>query len=78
MYIWKESIHGNRHADQVRAIGLDIQSALSKRVVFCGKVERKKIHFAVFSLNVFPSKTMRRPSWSCDQHHVINFSFPCT
>ena len=19
-----------------------------------------------------------RPSWSCDQHHVIRFSFPCT
>ena len=19
-----------------------------------------------------------RPSWSCDQHHVIKFSFPCT
>ena len=19
-----------------------------------------------------------RPSWSCDQHHVINFLFPCT
>ena len=19
-----------------------------------------------------------RPAWSCDQHHVIRFSFPCT
>ena len=19
-----------------------------------------------------------RPSWSCDEHHVIRFSFPCT
>ena len=19
-----------------------------------------------------------RPSWSCDQHHIIRFSFPCT
>ena len=21
---------------------------------------------------------MWQPSWSCDQHHVIKFSFPCT
>ena len=37
MYIWKEAIHGNRHADQDADNWLGIQSALSKRVVFCGK-----------------------------------------
>ena len=50
---------------KMRTIGLDIQSALLKRVVFCGKVERKMIQIAVFSLNVFPSKTMRRRKRDC-------------
>ena len=35
---------------KMRTIGLDIQSALLKRVVFCVKVKRKTIQFAVFSL----------------------------
>ena len=42
---------------KMRTIGLDIQSALSKRVVFCGKTGKKPTQFAVFSFNVFPSKT---------------------
>ena len=39
MYIWKEAIHGNRHADQdADYIGLTYKAHFSvKRVVFCGK-----------------------------------------
>ena len=49
MYIWKEAKHGNRHVIKIRTIGLDIQSARLKRVVFCGKKnERKIIKFAFF------------------------------
>ena len=37
MYMWKEAIHVNGMLIKIRTIGLDIQSALLKRVIFCGK-----------------------------------------
>ena len=43
---------------KMRTIGLGIQSALSKKVVFGGTTCKKPTQLAVFSFNVFPSKTM--------------------
>ena len=37
MYIWKEAIRGNRHADQDPDNRAWHTKPLSKRVVFCGK-----------------------------------------
>ena len=37
MYIWKKPYMGIGMLIKMRTIGLDIQSALLKRVVFCGK-----------------------------------------
>ena len=37
MYIWKEAIHGNRHADQDADNRAWHRKHTLKRVVFCGK-----------------------------------------
>ena len=55
---------------KMRTIGLDIQSALSKRVVFCGKTSKKNdtICGVFLSYYVFPSKTMRRRNPDCRKY----------
>ena len=54
MYIWKEAIHGNRHSDQ----DADNRAWHTKRAFEESGFFAKPTQFAVFSFNVFPSKTM--------------------
>ena len=65
MYIWKEVVHGKRHADQDADYGLDIQTHFLRELSFAVKLKRKTTQFAVLSFNVFPSKTMPRLTSDC-------------
>ena len=50
---------------KMRTIGLDIKTHFRREWSFAVKLGRKTTQFAVFSFNVFPSKTMRCQKSEC-------------